>query len=40
VAELAACSEAISFIEDSTHACGTHPGDQDEISLTESMQSF
>ena len=38
--ELAALSEDTSFIEDSTHACGTDPGDQDEIPLTESMQSF
>jgi hypothetical protein len=40
VAELAVCSAATSFTEDSTHACGTHPGDHVEISLTESMQSF
>lgn len=40
VPELAALSEDLSFIEDSTHACGTDPGDQDEIPLTESMQSF
>jgi hypothetical protein len=37
---LAALSEDISFIEDSTHVCSTDPGDQDEIPLTESMQSF
>ena len=40
VPELAALSEDTSFIEDSTHACGTDPGDQDEMPLTESMQSF
>ena len=40
VPELAALSEGISFIEDSTHACGADPGDQDEISLTESVQRF
>jgi hypothetical protein len=40
VPELAAFSKATSFIEDSTYACGTDPGDQDEIPLTESMQSF
>jgi hypothetical protein len=38
--ELAALSYATSFIEDSTHACSTDPGDQDEIPLTESVQSF
>jgi hypothetical protein len=38
--ELSALSEGTSFIEDSTHACGTDPSDQDEIPLTESMQSF
>jgi 2,4-dienoyl-CoA reductase (NADPH2) len=40
VPELAAFSKATSFIDDSTYACGTDPGDQDEIPLTESMQSF
>jgi hypothetical protein len=40
VLELAALREATSFIEDSTHACGTDLGEQDEIPLTESMQSF
>ena len=40
VPELAALSKASSFIEDSTHACGTDPSDQDEIPLPESMQSF
>jgi hypothetical protein len=38
--ELAALSEDTSFIEDSTHACGTDPSDQNEIPLPESMQSF
>lgn len=38
--ELAALSEGTSFIEDSTHACGTDPSDQDEIPLPESMQTF
>jgi hypothetical protein len=31
VLELAALREATSFIEDSTHACGTGLGEQDEI---------
>ena len=37
--ELAALSEDTSFIEDSTHACGTDPSDQNEIPLPESMQA-
>jgi hypothetical protein len=40
VPELAALRDATRFIEDSTHACGTDLGDQDEIPLTESVQSF